>query len=494
MRPECSRRRRTIRSVILGAAIAVLAASVVVAAPAADAASAHTAAALPGWLHTSGATIRTATGRAYVIKAVSWTGMETARCAPTGLSAISLDTGLARIASMGFTTVRLPFANSCLAQKTAASIDASHNPLLVGLTPLQVMDVVVARARLYALTIILDQNRPDSSARSALWYTAQFTEKRWISDWKALAKRYSSARNVIGFDLHNVPRGASCWGCGVNALDWRAAATRAGNAVLKINSHVLVIVEGIAKQAASGTRWWSGSRSSVVAKPVALTVKHRVVYSPHESPASSYPKSWLAAKNYPANLPGIWTRNWGYIDKKGIAPVLLGGLGPTVTKRVDKLWLTTLVTYVAKNRTSFAYPAFAPTGARPPGSLKRLLGAATTVPVSQEPILVPTTPPTPPASTLTGSWQLQNSWTGGYAAQLVIASPVDVDGWTATWPDTTTTGITSTWGMACSVVQGESITCSGSDWGAHVAAGYPVVAGLVVTSTVVPAVPTITVR
>ena len=68
----------------------------------------------PGWLHTNGAVIETADGRPYVIKAVAWFGMETASCAPHGLWQISLDDGLARIASFGFTYIH---CNDLLATK-----------------------------------------------------------------------------------------------------------------------------------------------------------------------------------------------------------------------------------------------------------------------------------------------------------------------------------------------------------------------------------------
>ena len=138
----------------------------------------------PGWLHTDGATIKTADGRPYVIKAVAWFGMETASCAPHGLWQIGLDDGLAQIASFGFTTIRLPFSNECLHASATTGIDARTNPDLVGLSPLRLMDRVVARAKAHGLTVILDRHRPESSAQSPLWYTAQVPD---TSQWIAVA-------------------------------------------------------------------------------------------------------------------------------------------------------------------------------------------------------------------------------------------------------------------------------------------------------------------
>ena len=235
----------------------------------------------PGWLHTDGATIRTAEGRPYVIKAAAWFGMETPSCAPHGLWKIGLDDGLDRIASFGFTTVRLPFSNECLHAGTTTGIDAAKNPELVGLSPLRLMDRVVARAQAHGLTVILDRHRPDSSSQSPLWYTTRVPESDWIADWRMLAARYADDPTVIGADLHNEPHGEACWGCGDSRRDWAAAATRAGNAVLAENPRLLVIIEGVEHQGNGFGTWWGGTRRRPGA-PVRLSVPDRVVYSPHD--------------------------------------------------------------------------------------------------------------------------------------------------------------------------------------------------------------------
>ena len=133
--------------------------------------------------------------------------METSGCAPHGLWQISLDDGLAQIASFGFTTIRLPFSNECLHATSTTGIDARANPDLVELSPLPLMDRVIARARAHGLTVILDRHRPDSSSQSALWYTAGVSEQQWIEDWRMLAARYVDEPTVIGVDLHNEPHG-----------------------------------------------------------------------------------------------------------------------------------------------------------------------------------------------------------------------------------------------------------------------------------------------
>ncbi len=313
-----------------------------------------------GWLHTSGSKILTASNTTHTIKAINWFGLETSNCAPHGLWQISLDAGLAQIASFGFNTIRLPFSNECLTATEPTSIDYTKNPDLVGKTPLQVMDAVVAKARRYGLSVILDRHRPDSSAQSELWYTAQYSEARWIADWTMLAKRYKSDSTVIGVDLHNEPRGTACWGCGIKARDWAAAATRAGNAVLAVNPKLLIIVEGVEKQASKGITWWGGGLADAATRPIKLKVAHRLVYSTHDYPASVFAQKWFSAKNYPANLAGVWTTNWGFLQQKNLAPVLIGEFGTKLQTSSDQKWLTTLVSYIKQNKLSFAYWSFNP--------------------------------------------------------------------------------------------------------------------------------------
>lgn len=345
---------------LLQRAAALVAGATLVAAGAIAAPAASAATPLPGWLSTRGSTIVTASGAPFTIKATAWFGMETSNCAPHGLWSIALDDGLSAIAGMGFNTIRLPFSNECLAAKASNSINGAVNPGLVSLTPLQLMDAVIARAKAHGLSVILDRHRPDSAAQSELWYTGQYSEQRWIDDWKMLAARYKNESAVIGVDLHNEPHGAACWNCGDPARDWRAAATRAGDAVLGVNPRLLIIVEGVERQNDGSSTWWGGGLRDAGAAPVTLAVKNRVVYSPHDYPASVYAQPWFSASGYPANLEAVWDANWGYLVRKNIAPVLLGEFGTKLETGSDRAWLDALVGYLAKTKISYAYWSFNP--------------------------------------------------------------------------------------------------------------------------------------
>ncbi len=298
-------------------------------------AAASTAPTASGWLHTDGGRIVDSTGSTYTIRGAAWFGLESSGCVLHGLDKITLDSGMKHLHDMGFTTVRMPFANSCLRASSVADWGTTANPDLKGITPLQLMDRAIASAKANGLNVFLDQHRPTTDGQSELWYSNDLSEAQWIADWKMLADRYKDDPTVIGVDLHNEPHGQACWGTGDTATDWRLAAERGGDAVLSVNPKLLVIVEGTDKQPDGSGTWWGGALGAAGDKPVELSVPNRVVYSPHDYPASIYAQSWFSSPDYPNNLPGVWDAHWGYLAKKSIAPVLLGEFGTKLESTSD---------------------------------------------------------------------------------------------------------------------------------------------------------------
>ncbi len=157
-----------------------------------------------------------------------------------------MDSMLDRLVGLGYNMIRVPYCNQLFdAGSVPYGLDFDQNPALKGLTGLQILDKLIADSRQRGSKIVLHCHRPDSGSQSALWYTNQYSEARWISDWTMLAQRYKGNDTVIGFDLHNEPRDPADWGSGNLASDWRLAAERAGNAILAVNPHLLIIVEGV---------------------------------------------------------------------------------------------------------------------------------------------------------------------------------------------------------------------------------------------------------
>jgi aryl-phospho-beta-D-glucosidase BglC (GH1 family) len=306
----------------------------------------------PDFFHTAGNQILDVSGAPVRIAGVNWFGFETSNFVAHGLWARSYTSMMDQMKQLGFNTIRIPFSNAIFDPANAPnSINYNLNPDLQGLSSLQILDKIVAYAGQIGLRIILDHHsaKPDDHSSEPLWYIpgdATYTEQAWINDWVALAKRYEGNATVIGADLQNEPHDPATWGDGNTTTDWRLAAERAGNAVLAANPNWLIFVEGI--QTFNGqSDWWGGNLMGAANFPVVLNTPNRVVYSPHDYPASVFAQTWFSAANYPNNLPSVWDQYWGYLEKKDIAPVWLGEFGSKLQTTSDQQWYQQITTYLA---------------------------------------------------------------------------------------------------------------------------------------------------
>ena len=119
--------------------------------------------------------------------------------------------------------------------------------------------------------------------------------------------------------------------------------------MLEVNPYLLVFVEGIENYRGSHY-WWGGNLQGVRAAPVRLSVPNRVVYSPHDYGPAVSGQYWFWDPLFPANLSQIWDRNWGYIQREGIAPVVVGEFGGrSVGDDIDGKWQTTFISYLRAN-------------------------------------------------------------------------------------------------------------------------------------------------
>jgi chitinase len=303
---------------------------------------------LTGWLSTAGNQIVDSAGRSVQISGVNWFGFEGDNMSANGLWTRGYKEMMQQMVDEGFNTIRLPFSSEMLhATGQALGIDYSQNPDLQGLTPIQVMDRIVAHAEQIGIKIILDHHRSDAGAGTSpngLWYDATYTEAAWIADWQMLAERYADNTAVIGADLHNEPHNGTWGGGGAN--DWAAAAERAGNAIGAVNENWLIFVEGIASYQGENY-WWGGNLMGVRDRPIQLDVANKLVYSAHDYPNSIYEQPWFQGADFPANLPAKFDQMWGYIYKEGIAPVYIGEFGTKLTDPKDVAWYEAITAYLA---------------------------------------------------------------------------------------------------------------------------------------------------
>ena len=314
-----------------------------------------------GPLRTEGGNIVDAEGRAVHISGVNWFGMETNTFAPHGLWTRGLDEMLDQMIQAGFNTIRLPYCDQLFdPTSTPNGIDFQKNPDLQGLTGLQLMDQIVQRAGERGLKIILDRHRPTAAGQSELWYTDQVPEQVWIDDWVMLASRYRGNPTIIGADLHNEPHGPATWGDGNPRTDWRAAAERAGNAILQANPDWLIFVEGIEHQG-DDWYWWGGDLALAGQLPVELSAPDKLVYEAHDYGPGVSMQKWFQTADFPGNLTSLWYSHWAYLKLSGTAPVLIGEFGGrSVGSDTEGVWQRSLVTYLQSNEFDYTYWSWNP--------------------------------------------------------------------------------------------------------------------------------------
>jgi endoglucanase len=451
------------------------------------------AAAGAGYWHTNGRQLLDANNQPVRMTGINWFGLETANYTPHGLWARGYKDMLDQMKSLKYNTIRLPFSNQLFDPgSTPNSIRFDLNPDLQGLSGVQIMDKIIDYAGQIGMKVLLDRHRPDSGGQSALWYTAQFPESRWISDWQMLARRYNGNTTVIGADLHNEPHGpqGSTWGTGSMTTDWRLAAERAGNAILAINSSWLIVVEGIDSFNGDGY-WWGGNLQGAAQFPVRLNVANRLVYSAHDYATSVFPQPWFSDPSFPNNLPGIWNRMWGFLVQNNVAPVLLGEFGTTLADPRDETWLRALMNYLGtgSNGISFTFWSWNPNSGDTGGILN---DDWTTVNTRKQNILNPfllgvdapptsgttgpttttTTQPPPPVSCRIV--RTVNDWGSGFTTDLAITNSgtASINGWTLAFTFGGNQRITNSWGAIWNQPAGSgNVTATNLDYNRTIAAG-----------------------
>jgi endoglucanase len=300
-------------------------------------------------------------GRRVKLAGVNWYGASDTEQVVGGLDVVPIASVVQTIVGLGFNTVRLPFSHEMLA--TDAAVAEEHiaaNPELFGKTPLEAFDAVVEALTEAEIFVLLNSHTSHamwccSLDQDGVWFTADYDEERFMSDWEMLAERYAQNPFVIGADLRNELRPAfgeqgiivPTWGGG-GAADWHDAATRAGNRVLAKNPNLLIIVEGLDS---------ADNLTAVGDLPIVLEVDHRVVYQSHQyaffpTPPGDFehPYGDMTA----AELEQASHDKWGYLLQAGrpyTAPVLLGEFGA----ESQNAWLSNLEAYMAEIDVDFTY-------------------------------------------------------------------------------------------------------------------------------------------
>jgi endoglucanase len=89
---------------------------------------------------------------------------------------------------------------------------------------------------------------------------------------------------------------------------------------------------------------------------VRLAVPHQLVYEAHDYGPEVNQQSWFSDPTFPRNLPGLWDRHWGYLQREGIAPVLVGEFGgKEVDSGTEGAWIHALMDYIHAHQLSYTF-------------------------------------------------------------------------------------------------------------------------------------------
>ncbi|MFZ1425818.1 MAG: glycoside hydrolase family 5 protein [Geminicoccaceae bacterium] len=309
-----------------------------------------------GYLKTNKSNIVDANGREIRILGVNWFGFETPNMVVHGLWARPFRLMMDQMSSLGFNTIRLPFSSAILTAgpESVSAILYRLNPDLQGKSPMEILDMIIAYAGTKGLKVILDNHslQPTTNGESnGYWYSSTRSEAQWIADWQTLARRYANNPTVIGADLYNEPTGT--WGTG-DQDDWARAAKAAGDAIGAVNKNWLIIVEGL-RFYRDNYYWWGGELEGVKDYPIQLALSNKLVYSTHDYPNSLWTQPWFSDPTYPANMPAVWDKYWGFIETKNIAPVLIGEFGSRLETTSDRQWADAMSLYLAQRKVDWVW-------------------------------------------------------------------------------------------------------------------------------------------
>ncbi len=360
---------------------------------------------IPGWLHTDGTRIVDAHGRTVRLVAVNWYGAESTDYVPGGLDRLPYTAILLTIKGLGFNAVRLPFSDELVERNPPVYRHLEANRALIGRRALDIMDAIIAGAARAGLMVILDDHRSDagwSAHGSGRWYTPQYPEAAWLRDWVTLARRYRHTPAVVGVDLRNEPhsngpgleilslgylRQGATWGPyhgqANPGSDWRQAAQRAGDAILRVNPRLLIIVEGTEiypnDNGTPDIYWWGANLRGALAYPVRLSLPHHLVYSAHEYGPQMHAQRWLSPRMTERQWDAEFSAHWGgLLSRRGpdAAPVWIGEFGTSTLSdafvsdtrpATQGQWFSALVRYLRRTGAGWAYWAINGTMSSGPG-------------------------------------------------------------------------------------------------------------------------------
>lgn len=379
------------------------------------------------WLHAVGSRLYDMNGNEVWLTGANWFGFNCSENCAHGLYAADVDDFLSACADKGINVIRFPISSELLLSwmngepNEASSVQAGYEPPVdeVGedgsVTPagtyvninkdfvlsdgktlknsMEIFDVIMQKCKDYGIKAFVDIHSPDannSGHNYELWYgKAGITTDLWIDTLVWLADKYKNDDTLLGFDLKNEPHGkreydATCpdtiakWDGTTDENNWAYAATSCANAILAVNPHALIFVEGVeqypktekgynydtpdiwqapADQSPWYGAWWGGNLRGVRDYPVTPTSgTSQIVYSPHDYGPSVYAQTWFDKEfDTQSLLDDYWYDTWAYINAEDIAPLLIGEWGGHMDGGKNQKWMELLRDYMINHHISHTF-------------------------------------------------------------------------------------------------------------------------------------------
>lgn len=305
-----------------------------------------------GYFSTSGSRIvDAATGQPVTLVGANWFGAESDQRIPGGLWARNYQDMMDDMVAAGLNVLRMPLSPAVLWDTPVTTgMNAQLNPDLFGRTAIEIMDTIIDYAGQIGLRIILDMHRITPGVgkqENGLWFNDDYSLQDLAADWQTLAARYAGNPTVIGADLFNEPSGAARWGDDATdpSLDWAAAATYLGDAIHEVNPDLLILVEGV-HIVDNKWYWVGGNLRGAADDPIVLGRDDKLVYAPHDYPASVVDVDWLRGATA-EDMVALFRTHWGYLAEGGTAPILVGETGAKFLTDGDIAYMDALFGYLA---------------------------------------------------------------------------------------------------------------------------------------------------
>ena len=372
------------------------------------------------WLHAEGSRLYDMNGKEVWITGANWFGFNCSENCAHGLYARDVDDMLQSIADHGINTLRLPISSELLVSwmngkpNPVSSVQASYNPPqdVVGedgtITPagkygdinrdfvesdgktlknsMEIFDIIMQKCKKYGIKVFIDVHSPDannSGHNYELWYgKAGVTTDVWIDSLVWLADKYKNDDTLLAYDLKNEPHGkgqegdaAAKWDGSKDENNWAYAATRCAEAILEVNPHALILVEGV-EQSLSGAQegdywgmpdrkenspyigaWWGGNFRGARDNPIKPKQgTSQIVYSPHDYGPSVYAQTWFD-KDFDTDslLKDYWYDTWAYINAEDIGPELIGEWGGHMDGKANQKWMELLRNYMINHHINHTF-------------------------------------------------------------------------------------------------------------------------------------------